>query len=157
MTIDLYTNSSDPRVLDKTITAIASDITCRPALPFDILSPRIILSYTAANAAANYAYISELGRYYYISSVQLLTGLEMQLNLKVDVLKTYSSQIKSCTGTVIRSESVGKPGIYPDSKLPIDPNRMELQSIKFNKRPFQLDYETDAMYLLMIRGVEVEE
>ena len=155
-TVTLMTTTDDPRVLDKVTTTIAT-VTAKPTENCSILSPRLVLNFSSSIAAANYMYIQEWNRYYFIDNITVSPGSEIIITGSVDVLKTYSAAIKNCTATVIRSESAGKPGIYPDNKLPIDPNRMDLVSIIFDKHPFSLDYTTDTMYLLQIRGVDLQE
>lgn len=156
MTVTIMSTADDPRVLDKTTTLI-STVDAKPTENCSILSPRLILRHSDSLAAANYMYISDFGRYYFIDNITVRPGSEIVIAGSVDVLKTYAAQIRLCTGTVIRSESEGRPGVFPDSKLPIDPNRMELVSILFDKDPFKLDYTTDTMYLLQIRGVDLQE
>lgn len=151
MTVDLLSTSDDPRTLDKTTTAIAS-LTAKPTENCSILSPRLIINYTAAASAANYMYIQDFGRYYFIDNITVSTGSELILSGSVDVLKTYSSEIKACEATVIRSESIGKPTIYPDSKLPIVPNKYDITSIVLPSSIPQPSLVSNTCFLLIVRG-----
>lgn len=146
--VQLLNTTDDPRKLDKTFTTIAT-VTATPTENCTILSPRLILNYTGTLTGVNYMYIPFLERYYFVNDITLSTAARIMISGSIDVLKTYSSQIKSCDGTVIRSESIGHPTEIPDSMLPIDPNRYEYKSILFSKG-FSLD-PNDSNFLLMTR------
>lgn len=156
MQVTLYITSDDRRVVSKTLTTIAANISIVPKEQLDILTPRIRIAWNSAYLSANYMYISELNRYYYISDMILNTGHNIDIIGNIDVLKTYGTQIRALTATVIRSESVGAPTPIPDSKLPIDPNREELLSIKItNTRDGSAVFTanpSDWCYILTVVG-----
>jgi hypothetical protein len=52
----------------------------------------------------NYAYIDETDRYYYIRNL-VVADQRVYLTLEVDVLMTYRSAIRGCTGVMARQES----------------------------------------------------
>lgn len=70
----------------------------------DVNTPSIIIE-SAAKPTYNYAYIQELGRYYFVTSCVWLSGQLWRLNLRCDVLKTYQSEIYNQSGTVLYSGS----------------------------------------------------
>lgn len=129
LSITLYGTTDDARVIDKTLTTVKS-ISAKPVEPMTILTPRFTIDYDADVIAANYAYISDFGRYYYITDISITTGNRMTITLKVDVLKTYADDIKECSVVVSRSEAAGNPTYIPDSSLPINPNKKELLTAK---------------------------
>lgn len=131
LTVDILSTTDDPRVVSKTTTTIAS-VTAKPTDACSVLYPVLLLQYSGSLAAANYMYISAWGRYYYIDRIKLLPGNQIEIAGSVDVLKTYDTEIRSCTATVIRSESIGAPTMIPDNKLPINPNKKELLTAKFD-------------------------
>lgn len=106
--IVLYKNSSPTNKVSKdlsvidTVTGVLRDGT-------SIIDPTILIEQsTQANviSSANYVYISELGRYYYITQpASYVNGLWM-ITLHVDVLMTYASQIKAQHAVVARQEFV---------------------------------------------------
>lgn len=153
MTVTLYTCTDDPRKLDKTITAIGTAITAEPTEDCSIINPRLILTYNSSRLPCNYFYISDFGRYYFVTGMTVMPGGLIDLTGKIDVLKTYSASIKACDATIIRSESVGGPTQYPDNKLPILPNRFDVTSVKLegNQLP-QATILTPYNYLLQVRG-----
>ena len=130
MTLNLYTQSDDKRVVNKTLTSIATGIAITPMKSIDILRPTIIINYDNTYLSANYFYISDLNRYYYISSMEIEIGKCITITGEIDIRKSSAAAIPNVVATVVRSESVGAPTEIPDSKLPIDPNREELKSIK---------------------------
>lgn len=132
MTLTLYSTSDDNRVVNKTLTLLGT-ATIRPTEALDLMSPNFIIDMDNTYLGANYCYCDTLGRYYYITNISLETGRRMVLHCSIDVLKTYATDLASVKATVIRSASVGAPTAIPDKKLPIDPHRYELKSIKFAK------------------------
>ena len=58
---------------------------------------------------ANYCYIDELERYYFISDIQVVNNDLIQLYLKEDVLYTYANQIKEHTAYISRNEFTNTP------------------------------------------------
>lgn len=133
MTITVYKTSADNRALDKISTAsVVGSAISTVDIPHDnnILSPTFIVTSNNALYTANYVYCATYGRYYFIDSVTTLTGGRMVLKCSVDVLQTYAAQIKACTATIVRSESIGHPTKYIDSKLPVYPSKNTLTSIK---------------------------
>lgn len=127
LTVAILRTSADPRVLDKEVETIATR-DCRPTEGCTLLNPRIILSWTQDISMANYMYISQWGRFYFIENVTIQPGNMCIITGSVDVLKTYAAAIRRCTATVVRSESVGAPTMYPDDKLPIIPGRKSITS-----------------------------
>lgn len=151
MTVTLYKTSDDRRVVTKTLTSIASNVTIIPKEQLDILTPRIRLAWNSAYLAANYMYISDLGRYYFISDMLLNTGHNIDIIGNVDVLMSYAAQIRALDATIIRSESVGAPTMYPDDKLPIIPNKKSVTSV-IMPNSLHLNPVNSANYILTVRG-----
>lgn len=139
MTVNLYRCSDDRRVVSKTLQVISANISIVPKERFDLLKPMIRLAWNSAYLGANYMYISDLSRYYYIEDMILSPGHYIDIIGSVDVLKSYDAQIRAITATIIRSESVGTPTPIPDSQLPIDPNREDIVSILFDRDPLSVD------------------
>lgn len=152
MLLNLYRETSDNRVCNKPLTALLN-ITAIPTEKIDILKPSFIVEYNATILQANYCYISELGRHYYITKHTLEKGNRIIIECEVDVLKTYYIQLLQCTATIIRSESIGKPTPIPDKQLPIDPNREEILSIILDADPLAPSpYENSYHYVLQLIG-----
>lgn len=106
MTIKFYTNLSDKIVVDKEISQIGSDVTGTLREGCSIIDP--VIKFEAPTGinllSANYAYISEFGRYYYINNIKCVGNL-FECYMHVDVLKTYESGIRSNSAVVARQEN----------------------------------------------------
>lgn len=151
MTINLLTTSDDPRKLTKSYTTIAAGVTCKPAEPCSILTPRIILNNGTNYINTNYVYIPAWHRYYY-AEVTALTGRELMLNCSVDVLMSYNLDNVPILAT--RSESAGV-NYFPDKQLPVDPDRNFIEGILFPSQPVaKADglFLEDNEYLIIING-----
>ncbi len=131
MTITLYTTGSPVNMVDKVLTTLAT-VTGTPTKDFNVSAPEFDLSYSSNALAANYMYVSELGKYYFLKPPVVRTDGIVTIRGDVDLLKTYSSGIKAAPATVVRSESAGLSDV-PDSKLPINPNAVDIVSALSNK------------------------
>lgn len=136
MILNLYSCGDDPKAVTKTLTAIASNIPIKPTGSVNILKPTIIINYNPAYLAANYAYLSDFNRYYFVGSPSVEPGKQITFYLSVDVLYSWAEDIRRSPATVIRSESVGKPTYIPDQRLPIAPSEQVITSALFDKKAF---------------------
>lgn len=96
----LYQNSSDRRTVNKALRQVGT-ATYDYKGACNILNPIIIVK--DWNAACNYVYITDLGRYYYVTDFTI-NGLVATVTLEIDVLKTYAAQIQSMRCLVDRQE-----------------------------------------------------
>lgn len=151
MLIDLLYTTDDPRVVSKTTTNVSTSVDMTPKGNFDLCTPLVVLAYNTAYLGANYAYIPELARYYYINDMVLSPGSQIVLQLAVDVLKTWDAQIRACEGVVVRSESIGS-NYLPDDKYPIDPREIWLQSIPLSGHNFTAPADGDRRYLIAVNA-----
>lgn len=134
-TLNLYQTNSDPRQVTKSLSSVAENIKIQPIATLDIMNPRIIIDYNESYLNANYCYCSLLNRYYYITSTSLELGKRIILNCAIDVLHTYSSQIRSCTACVVRNEGIGKPTYITDNQLPIVSGKYQITAQIFPDSP----------------------
>ena len=75
--------------------------------PSDIIDPVITIE-SESVPNYNYAYIPEFSRYYYIDNITSIVNNIWQLSMHVDVLNTYSVQIKSLNALISDVETDGK-------------------------------------------------
>lgn len=138
-TVTLYEFSGDERVLDKSglLTQLVTGVTIVPGSKFDLLNPTFTLKFTGVDstqnwrAHANYLYISEWDRYYFIDNIAAAPGNNIfVVSCREDVLYSFRDQIKNFEGFAVRSQSVGMNYIT-DSKIPVDPNRVSVSNINF--------------------------
>ena len=70
-----------------------------------IVDPEVLIEYTGALTSANYAYIPEFGRYYFIRNAESYRNGLWFIQLHTDVLKSFASSIMSSPAIVARSSS----------------------------------------------------
>ena len=104
-TIDLYTNTSPENFITKNVTQLGTQLTGDLREGTSIVRPGIKIEAAAIPAAANYMYITDFGRYYFIDDIETAEHGLYIIRARVDVLGTYSTQIKACRGIVHRAES----------------------------------------------------
>ena len=113
-TLKLYTNSSEYDHVTKTITQIGSDLSCIARGECSLLYPEIEVELSSIPATANYMYIEDFARYYYIDEIVVVrTGL-YRIRGTVDPLMSFATQIKACSGIVNRAESEAACNTYLD-------------------------------------------
>lgn len=105
MTIKLYNNLSDKIVVDKNITQQGSDVTGTLRENCSIIDPVIKMSAIGTYLlSSNYAYISEFGRYYYITNIVCIGDL-FEVHMHVDVLMSFRGDIRTNSAVISRQEN----------------------------------------------------
>lgn len=141
MNVKLYNLSINPIIVDKTLgtpvskTAVIKDI-------LDVLNPVFELDYDSSILSCNYMYVQDLGRYYFINNIEIINHV-ITITGHVDVLKTYSAQIKAGKCTATRSNYKNKN--IPESLALNIPQ----QKIQYRKLSQALSGET---YICIIGG-----
>lgn len=129
MQMVLYTNNSDNRTLSKSLTEISTvEMTLKNDT--DIMNPVIILSGGYLPPAANYAYISTLSRYYYITGQRIIPGKMLEITLKEDVLMSWRVFLTQ-HAQVIAERSTNVPNKKLPDNVPVLANRNVIYK-KFN-------------------------
>ena len=114
MKIKLYYNSSENNVIGKTLNdELELDGNLRDSS--DITNPVIMIT-SSDRPNANYAYINEFNRFYFISEITAYRSNSFILKLKVDVLESYKEQIKNLKVVLSGTENVGK-SMYLNSDI----------------------------------------
>ena len=72
---------------------------------FDITDFYLLIKNTSFSSEYNYCYIQNLGRYYFIESVEKMNGTIYKIRLTVDVLKSFSTQIENIKAIITKSEN----------------------------------------------------
>ena len=72
---------------------------------FDITDFYLLIKNTTFSSEYNYCYIQDLGRYYFIESVEKMNGTIYKIRLTVDVLKSFSTQIEKINAIITKSEN----------------------------------------------------
>lgn len=109
MTIKFYKNYSENRVVNKNISQVGSDVSGTFREDVSVTDPVFTIEdYTNFNpATVNYCYIADLGRYYYITDIRVLSKTIYEIHCHVDVLKTYASGIRGSGALIARQKSLG--------------------------------------------------
>ena len=106
--LTLYNMTSDVRKIGKSKSELHTFKNVKMVKGTDICSP--ILTCTVKNKTylkkANYAYLDITGRYYFVDKIEFENNNIIKFYLSVDVLETYSTQIKNLTALVKRQENV---------------------------------------------------
>lgn len=145
MTITIYTTSDDRRVIDKTLTIVSDNLTCQLVEECSAIDPVITMAMNTSIYTANYMYIPYFGRYYYITNIEVIEGNVLRITGHVDVLKTYSTQLKNCSVNTRRNEN------NYDMYLP-DDRPVEARYIRYSKK-FPTSFESfTSSYILITVG-----
>ena len=72
---------------------------------FDITAFELLIKNNNFTSEYNYCYIQDLGRYYFIDSVERMNGTIYKIRLSVDVLKSFSTQIENIQAIITKSEN----------------------------------------------------
>lgn len=148
--INFYRNASPVNKVDKSITLVttATGVLRDGA---SILQPVILIETTydggqAIITGSNYAYIAEFGRYYYITDVTAQINGLYEVKMDVDVLMTYSSQIKQQEAVIARQAF--KRNMYLDDGWFMAYQNPYFKQLYFsNTTPFE-----SQEYVLIIAG-----
>ena len=109
MTLTLFKNSSDNEVVDKSLETIESGVEFLLLDGCDEFSPVLTLSNRQTAREANYLYINEWGKYYYINDRNYENNGVLTISAREDVLMTFKDQIRGTTQIITRSSD---PSVY---------------------------------------------
>ncbi len=144
-TINFYSYNGHPNTVNKqlgTFTEIVGDL----RQTFDILHPDVILR-KQPRPTFNYCYIPDLGRYYFVDRVSFEGNNAYRLSLRIDVLKTYESEILTATGRVRESDN---PDPYISNRETVYNRKPNFEKIEFpNKNLFN---DTGTMIMITLKG-----
>lgn len=130
ITATLYTTTDDNRVVNKSLSQIAS-VNLHPLKGVSLLSPDFTINYNATYLSANYIYVATFGRYYYINDITIATANTMILHCICDYLMSWKNYFTNIPCVVVRNEFIKSTNV-PDKKLPVDPVAVDLESLVFS-------------------------
>lgn len=124
MTIKTYRFLEDFRKVDKTLTPVETYSNAEIVTNMSIQTPTISLQLDSFTDVINfnYIYIPELRRYYYVVDSTIREDGFVQLQCKVDVLKSFKTDILASTQYVERQENKCSYQV-PDNGYTIKGNR----------------------------------
>ena len=123
MKVNFYNVADDPDTIGKTLGTAVHSATVNPFEAIDDLNYRVIMDYSAALDAANYAEADS--RYYFITDRTKITGGRIELICAIDVLETYASGIANLHVIVQRTaadpetsaDGIGWNSLLDDQKI----------------------------------------
>lgn len=98
--------------------------------PFNTLNPVFTIRKTEF-FAFNYAYIPATNRYYFVDGVNVLQSDKVEIYLRLDVLKTYETQILSATATVEQSDN---PDPYISTRDTVTTRKPQFEKVEFENK-----------------------
>ena len=143
MEIILYYNNSEKIKLDKELTQIGT-IEGRLFQNTSITKPSIMFDLDTAVFSANYLYIPQFNRYYFITDVVNVSANKWQIQARVDVLTSFKSAIRENTAIIERQEN--EYNLYLDDKYYRAYQNEDVQYKKFSG-----SLPTDK-YILVVNG-----
>ena len=150
MTVIFYSVSDDTRVLNKTLgDAVATLSAVEIFGECSIMDPVLKLVYDADLLDANYCYISDWKRYYYIENYDLSNGREMYVRMHEDVLMSNATAIGELECTIVRTAQNGKANLYLD-----DGKFKVLNYPRIQTKKFPNSLNKTLAYVLTIAGGE---
>lgn len=105
MTVVFYKYSGIRNKINKTLS---NGLTVNNVIiknDFDITAFDLLIENSSYNPEYNYCYIQNLGRYYFIDSVECMKGTIYKIRVSVDVLKSFSTQIENINAIITKSEN----------------------------------------------------
>lgn len=145
MVITFYKTTEDYRVLDKTLGTSTGSATGHLHEKVNDLQMSVKLPSSVFNTvtASNYVFIDTTQAYYYMPSYDIENDCVI-INLKMDVRKTFATQIKNVNATVNRQQNL-RQGYLNDANY----QAMAYEAIATKKFPSGF---TDFSYILMTVG-----
>ena len=124
MTIKTYRFLGDSRKVDKTLTLVKTYSNAEIVGDMNIQSPTISLQLDGFTDIVNFNYIEipELRRFYYVESSTIREDGFVQIQCRVDVLKSFKADILASTQYVERQENKCSYQV-PDNGYTIKSNR----------------------------------
>ena len=115
--ITLYRNSAEPNRVDKssyltevqTISGVLREET-------SILAPILTLE-LSTRPNANYCYIPQFNRYYYITDIVSVRNNLWEISLSVDVLMSHKAQLLNCVAFIDRNEDYFAPNSIDNERV----------------------------------------
>lgn len=124
-----YKQAATPNRVDKTdyLTRVGDLGNVQLKDTTELFTPTFILRTNPLVYNSNYVYCSFTKRYYYIESIDALSGSRIAIHCKCDVLHTYRNEIKNSSGWILTSsETTDEDADY---------------NMLHNDYPFRQDYE----------------
>lgn len=142
----MYTDSPN-NALQKNYSNVAAFDSVYARNNVSIVHPDITLETTPGTTdGANYAYINDFGRFYFIVDREVLTNGLMRFRLKEDVLMSFHVDILTGNGIVERQRD-NYDMYLPDNQIPVDCRKAVTYRKIGDQTPFH-----DASIIMTVLG-----
>ena len=147
MTITFYNNSSDIRVLNKSISQVGEPLSVQLTEEATVEDPSFKLAMNNSIINCNYLYVTEWNAYYYIRNREILNGNELILNCHIDVLMSFKDAILN--SEIIAERSASNNNAYIVDNLVGDRGTIKQYFRKVPTTPFSTE---TLCYVLSVAG-----
>lgn len=141
----LYYNKSDQRVVNKTLELV-SNIDVEFIEDSSIIDPILKLTPASNVIVANYIYLQDFHRYYYIKDVQVSKGYCI-CKCHVDVLMSFKDEIM-LQDVILERQELEFDQYQDDPEYKLS-QRVAVKTVKFNGSTFS---DGAANYILIMAG-----
>lgn len=148
MDIFLYKTESAPNVVDKKLSEVAHYTDVRLLDDTSVLTPTIeVRESTIIDDlwSINYFHIPKLKRYYFVTDLTATAGM-FQISGRVDVLRTYKSEINLSNQIITRQQNLQDKYLH-DSMIPIS-DKQEVIETEFGET---FD-DSNSLFILVTTG-----
>ena len=108
--MQLYICEDDRKKINKNPGPIGPELSCHLKDDTSLFKPTMIIDKSKLGDQwpfANYAYIPDFGRYYFIDDIEALTGNRVAFHMTIDPLYTYADSLMGKSFLIARSETNG--------------------------------------------------
>lgn len=143
----LYHNKSNRRRIDKDIEQVGDLINVQFLEESSMIRPVLKLSSDLEPVKANYLWLKDFNRYYYINNETVCNGY-IRIECEVDVLMSFALELLESFVLVSRNNDKSKFDLYlPDDKLQLE-ERTAIRTIGFDQGPDSFSTETNFTLVL---------
>lgn len=138
---------NDPLKLDKTWASSTVLGDCGFLEPFSVTEPVVDYNGTLGKFInANYMYIEELNRYYFITELEIITRRQIRIRGKVDLRASYKDTIRANKAIIRRAEKQNVYNLYIN-----DGSLIAYQDPYILTEPFPAGF-TGTSFILAVAG-----
>lgn len=145
--MELYQLKCEKNKVVKSVSGSPSDLTFidrvygTPRDDVSLSNPSIIFEYNRL-IEFNYVRIRYWNRWYFLNSVDIIRKNIYRINLHVDVLNSYATDIKNQTAFITRNENLSVDGYIIDDRLPLE----DIPSVEYKSITDVATSQTNASF-----------
>ena len=143
--VTFYVNNSENYRADKSLTQVLNTSVALKG-GSGVENVELDINTSVDITQCNYMYISDFGRYYFITSIAVIRNDVYRVSAHVDVLSTYKSQVRSLSAIIARQETLANH--YLDDAEFKTLNKSEVVTKRFSGGAFTKNMQ----YVLVVAG-----